>query len=135
MREAAISALVSLLGSTATVKRDTNTDALSAREFPVVVITDNGSEKIEYKTGGLADVYLTLNLDLMVQVGKNQSTALNALDQSIKGVIAANKTLNGTVAHATINPQTTGDTQGSDNIAVRQRQVVIFYEASVIGGL
>ena len=138
VREAAITALAALIDSSPSVnsvKRDADTDLLSANDFPCVVITDNGAERLEYKTGGMADVYVTLDLAMMVQTGENQSTALNALDVAIKTKIASNQTLSGTVAWVAILPQDSSDTMGDDNFAVRKRKVTIFYEASVSGGM
>ena len=137
MREAAITALVTLIGTSSAVKvtRESSLDLLSARDFPAVVLTDNGAEEIEYKTGGLADVYVDVDLDLLVQKSKSQSTALNALDLSVKKVIASDSTLGSTVAHVTIMPQEDGETLGNDNYASRKRKIRIFYEASTASGL
>jgi len=131
----ALSSLINTSGSVRSVRRDSSLDLLSSQDFPCVVLTDNGGEKIDYKTGDMADVYSTIDLELLVQAGVNQSKALNALDLAVKTVIASNPTLTGTVARVTILPQSGGDTQGADNVASRKRQVSIFYEASVTGGL
>jgi len=138
VREAAIVALCTLLDANANinkVRRDSDLDQLSAAAMPCVVVTDNGNEVIERKTSGYADVYVTLDLLMVVAKGKNQSTALNTIDTAVKTVIAANPTLSGTVAHATILPQVDGDSAGSDDMAKRMRQVRLFYEATEASGL
>lgn len=138
MRETVITAFTAIVDAVASVKHVTREDArdiLSAAQFPCVVITDNGNERIEYKTGGLADVYISLELEIQVEKSTGQSTSLNAVDTDVKAAIAANPTLTGTVSHVTIRPQNGGDTHGDDNIASRKRVVDIFYEASTASGL
>lgn len=138
MREAAVAALVALLDASANIKtvaRETSPDLLSAQAFPVVIVSDNGNEQIDPKTAGYADVRFTIDLEMLVQASGGQSTALNALDDVVKGIVGANPTLSGTVAHARIMPQTGGDTKGDDNIASRTRSIQIFYEATYAGGL
>ena len=138
MREAAITALAALIATATEVKsvfRDSAPDGISSMSVPCVVLTDNGAEEIERKTGGMADVYVTLDLEIIVDAAKNQSTALNAVDKAVKAKIASNATLSGTVANVSILPQTSGDTSGAENTARRTRQVRIFYEASVASGM
>ena len=115
--------------------RELNLDSISAKSIPRVLVSDNGNEQITYKTGGLADIYLTIDLELLVSKATHQSAALNLLDLAVKQAIASNPTLNGLVAHTTIMPQTGGVTTGSDNIAKRTRQIRVLYEATVTGGL
>jgi hypothetical protein len=78
---------------------------------------------------------VTLDLEILTNAGKNQSAALNALDVAIKAKLLQNPTLSGAVAHVTVMPQVGGDTTGGDGIASRTRQVRIFYDCDVNGGM
>lgn len=138
MRELAIQALrdqIALATGVKSTTRETDRDLIPATGMPCVIIPDNGAERIEYKTGGRADVYLTLDLEILTDKPTGQSTSLNALDVAIKRKLGENPTLGGTVAHLTILPQIGGDTPGSDGVASRKRQVRFFYDCLTSEGL
>jgi len=137
-REAAIDVLTANLLAHASIKTVLRVDretSISAQSVPAVLVVDDGAEDIQYKTGGLADVYQTVRLIGVVKDIANLSQSMNALDVVIKTVVAADPTLTGTVAHVTILPQEEKRLNEDDSVAQFTRPVRIFYEASVSGGM
>jgi len=138
VREAIIDALVALLEASASIKhvsRVNKEETLSAQQLPAVLVVDDADEEIEWKTGGLADVYFTIRLIGVVMERSDMSQAQNELDVAIKSIIGSNPTVSGTAIHATILPLQSKNLADTDSVATFERPVRMFYEGSVTGGL
>ena len=87
-RESSIVALANVLEETDFinfVSREFITiDEVSTKQFPAILIEDDGKEEIENKSGGFADVAFTISIIGYINKTKDPSTALNELDKLTK---------------------------------------------------
>lgn len=136
MREAALAALEAILKAivgVTSVHRDMAKDKLSSASLPAILIPDV-TDDIQWKTGGLVDVYLTVDLMVVFKGGAAPSTKANALDLAILAAINADPTLGGTVAHTTPQPIREKDLSRNEADSSFVRPLRLFYEAPA-GGL
>jgi len=117
------------------VKRSIRMHLLYENAYPAIQIEDGSTETIEYKTGGLADIYFTAKLSVWVRSRTSMSESMNAVDLAIKKAIATEATLGGLVAHATIQGEVDKDLTGDDDIAKFIRPIRIFYEGQYTEGM
>jgi len=117
------------------VQRSTRTQLLYENGYPAVAVVDTGDSDIQYKTGGLADIYTVVKLVCYVRGRTAMSSRMNELDLAIKKAIAADPTLAGAVAHATIQGDADKDLSGDDDVASFTRPIRLFYEGSYSGGM
>jgi len=131
VREQVISALVALMQGIAQVKQVLtydDPDRIASTGIPAVMVVDAGEERTP-RTGGLADIYLTVNLRGVVQSTDSAETQANALDRGIKAAIAGDRTLGGLVAHVTVEPRSEIDLTGDEALAIFTRPVRVYYVA------
>lgn len=87
-RESSIVALTNVLEETEGINfvtREFKTiDEISVKQFPAIIIEDDGAETIEDKSGGFADVAFIVSVIGYIHKTKNPSTALNELDRLTK---------------------------------------------------
>lgn len=117
------------------IQRSNRMQLLYENGYPAIAVIDTGDSDIQYKTGGLADIYTIVKLVCYVRSRTAMSVRMNEFDLAIKKAIAVDPTLAGTVAHATIQGDAEKDLSGDDDVASFTRSVRLFYEGTVTQGM
>lgn len=136
MREQVIEALVAKMQGLASVKQVLaydDLDRIAATGIPAVMVIDTDEERIP-RTGGFADVYLTVELKGVIRATSDAEKRINALDKEIKAAIAADRTLGGLVAYVDIEPRADSDLSGDEALAIFTRPVRVYYVANEAQG-
>ena len=108
------------------------------KDFPALIIEDDGSEEIDFKTGGtsgLAGIEAIVNIIGYVS-GKNDiSTRLNELDAALVKAIHSEQTLGGAVGAIAIEPTTDKSGSKFTPYGFFVRPVRLFYEVQLSSGI
>jgi len=139
MREPIVVALASALAADPGIKtvfrQFRPLDTIAASQFPCVIVEEDLPEVgFVWKSGGFADVTFQLSLILCVMDRDNISTAITALDVTVKRVLAANPRLNGTCT--SMRPEPESQRLGTEfaPYGMSIRPITILYEGSAANG-
>jgi len=138
-KETALAALKTALETISIVNKVTRQfetiEHIASTDFPCLIIEDDGTEVIDFKTGGCADIQVEVNVIGYVNNKDQVSTKLNELDAELVKVIYADPTLSGAVAHASIVE--IKDRSGSqfNPFGFFVRPIRLFYEVQLSNGL
>ena len=109
--------------------------AFAVKDFPILMIEDDGSEDIDFKTGGFAGMEEVVNILGYVR-GKNDiSTRLNELDAALVKAIHSEQTLGDAVAAIAIEPTTDKSGSKFNPYGFFVRPVRLFYEVQLSDGI